>query len=199
MKKHNQISTRPGFTIIEVVLVLAIAGLIFLMVFLALPALQRNQRDTQRNDDIARLQTALMNYQTNNRGKIPDGTGFVEGHETKGEVDTGSKSWTKFYDNYLLVGEGTATDTFMDPDGEPYGLFIVDCEPEDSKCGDKAQRNETTFTAQSDGRAEDGAGHTILIVRKATCIGEESVPSTGSRNVAIVYKKEGGGTICLNN
>lgn len=35
----NQNSTKKGFTIIEVVLVLAVAGLIFLMVFLALPAL----------------------------------------------------------------------------------------------------------------------------------------------------------------
>ena len=34
-----------GFTIIEVVLVLAIAGLIFLMVFIALPQLQRSQRN----------------------------------------------------------------------------------------------------------------------------------------------------------
>ncbi|MBP6924997.1 type II secretion system protein [Candidatus Saccharibacteria bacterium] len=34
---NNQ--TKKGFTIIEVVLVLAIAGLIFLMVFIALPAL----------------------------------------------------------------------------------------------------------------------------------------------------------------
>ena len=41
-----------GFTIIEVVLVLAIAGLIFLMVFIARPALQRGQRDTQRRDDV---------------------------------------------------------------------------------------------------------------------------------------------------
>ena len=39
---------KNGFTIIEVVLVLAIAGLIFLMVFIALPALQRSQRDTQK-------------------------------------------------------------------------------------------------------------------------------------------------------
>ena len=36
---------KKGFTIIEVVLVLAIAGLIFLMVFVALPALQRGQRE----------------------------------------------------------------------------------------------------------------------------------------------------------
>ena len=52
----NQTTTKKGFTIIEVVLVLAIAGLIFLMVFLALPALQRSQRDTQRKNDISRLQ-----------------------------------------------------------------------------------------------------------------------------------------------
>lgn len=51
MKKHRL--NRSGFTIIEVVLVLAIAGLIFLMVFVALPALQRNQRDTQRKNDLA--------------------------------------------------------------------------------------------------------------------------------------------------
>ena len=41
------IRKQQGFTIIEVVLVLAIAGLIFLMVFIALPTLQRNQRDTR--------------------------------------------------------------------------------------------------------------------------------------------------------
>ena len=41
----QQIKDR-GFTIIEVVLVLAIAALIFLMVFIALPALQASQRDT---------------------------------------------------------------------------------------------------------------------------------------------------------
>ena len=47
-KERNRSSQAGGFTIIEVVLVLAIAGLIFLMVFVALPALQRSQRDTQR-------------------------------------------------------------------------------------------------------------------------------------------------------
>ena len=38
-KIKNTPQTNPAFTIIEVVLVLAIAGLIFLMVFIALPAL----------------------------------------------------------------------------------------------------------------------------------------------------------------
>ena len=62
--------TRKGFTIIEVVLVLAIAGIIFLMVFIALPTLQRNQRDTQRKNDLSRLKTALDSYKSNSRAKF---------------------------------------------------------------------------------------------------------------------------------
>jgi prepilin-type N-terminal cleavage/methylation domain-containing protein len=57
-----------GFTIIEVVLVLAIAGLIFLMVFIALPALQAGQRDTARKSDVANVAAAVSSYSSNNRG-----------------------------------------------------------------------------------------------------------------------------------
>ena len=60
-----------GFTIIEVVLVLAIAGLIFLMVFIALPALQSGQRDTARKTDVGSVATAVSNYTANNRGAFP--------------------------------------------------------------------------------------------------------------------------------
>lgn len=83
-----------GFTIIEVVLVLAIAGLIFLMVFIALPALQRNQRDTQRKNDVSRLQTAVVNYSNSNRGTLPS-------------------NWSTFATTYLTTGG----DTFLDPAG----------------------------------------------------------------------------------
>ena len=68
MKKE---ANKKGFTIIEVVLVLAIAGLIFLMVFVALPALQRSQRDTQRRQDYADLSSAIANFTTNNNGRLP--------------------------------------------------------------------------------------------------------------------------------
>ena len=70
MNSINKIN-KKGFTIIEVVLVLAIAGLIFLMVFLALPALQRSQRDTQRKNDASRLRAAVTDYTSNNRGNLP--------------------------------------------------------------------------------------------------------------------------------
>lgn len=69
----NVQTKKEGFTIIEVVLVLAIAGLIFLMVFIALPALQRNQRDTARKSDVSTVSSAVNSYTGNNRGKYPTG------------------------------------------------------------------------------------------------------------------------------
>jgi prepilin-type N-terminal cleavage/methylation domain-containing protein len=60
-----------GFTIIEVVLVLAIAGLIFLVVFLALPALQRSQRDTQRKSDLGKFMSQVTSFQSNSQGALP--------------------------------------------------------------------------------------------------------------------------------
>jgi prepilin-type N-terminal cleavage/methylation domain-containing protein len=61
---------QKGFTIIEVLIVLAIAGLILLIVFLAVPALQRNARDTSRKDDVSRILGAAQEVINNNGGQI---------------------------------------------------------------------------------------------------------------------------------
>lgn len=99
--KHKK---QSGFTIIEVVLVLAIAGLIFLMVFIALPALQRNQRDTQRKDDLGRVKVAVNNYMSSNRGNIP----------------TSAEALASFKSKYLAqAGE------YADPQGGDY-IFKYD-------------------------------------------------------------------------
>lgn len=60
-----------GFTIIEVLIVLAIAGLIMLIVFLAVPALQRTQRNTARKNDVSRVGGAVTEFYSNNSGKTP--------------------------------------------------------------------------------------------------------------------------------
>ena len=67
---NKLVKKEKGFTIIEVVLVLAIAGLIFMVVFLAVPGLQRSQRDTQRKQDLGRLVSTITSMQSNNRGNI---------------------------------------------------------------------------------------------------------------------------------
>lgn len=67
----KQQTNQQGFTIIEVMLVLAIAALIFLMVFVALPTLQRSQRDTARKSDVDTIAATVTQYTSNNRGKFP--------------------------------------------------------------------------------------------------------------------------------
>ena len=67
--KIKNLKLKQGFTIIEVVLVLAIAGLIFLAIFIALPALQRAQRDQARKNDVGLVADAIKRWQGNNRGR----------------------------------------------------------------------------------------------------------------------------------
>ena len=122
-KQHIQTNNRTvgGFTIIEVVLVLAIAGLIFLMVFLALPALQRSQRDTQRKDDLSRINTQITNYQSSNRGKIP-----TAGSGTGGIIGSGG-----FVQNYLKgSGSVASSNEYADPStGTGYSFTISTTNP----------------------------------------------------------------------
>lgn len=97
-----------GFTIIEVVLVLAIAGLIFLIVFLALPALQRSQRDTQRKNDLSRFMSQLTQYQSNKQGALPGTT---------------ATAWNTNFVSVYLTNNGQ---TFNDPStGNTYVLTVA--------------------------------------------------------------------------
>jgi prepilin-type N-terminal cleavage/methylation domain-containing protein len=64
--------THPkGFTLIEILIVLAIAGLVLLVVFLAVPALQRNARNATRKQDVAVVLAYVQEYITNNDGHLP--------------------------------------------------------------------------------------------------------------------------------
>ena len=169
MKKQNG-KSKKGFTIIEVVLVLAIAGLIFLMVFVALPALQRSQKDTQRRDDMARFSSQLTQYQSNNNGKIPS------------ENADSTTDWNSFITNYLRV----PGDEYKDPNGVDYTVSKV------VKCA-----NNSCDVAHDSKDYEEGK---IYVYTNATCDGEKAVyAKSGSRKVAFTYKLEGAGTYCGNN
>lgn len=166
----RQATNKNGFTIIEVVLVLAIAALIFLMVFIALPSLQRNQRDTQRKDDIGRTLTAVNNYQSNNRGKLP--------HQSSAG-GTSSEKWDDFKDKYLK----SAGDEFQDPsEGEDY-VF-------DYRTGADADEPPTW---------DDEPGQ-IFINADSTCGDDGEInDDQGTRKVALRMALEGGGVYCQSN
>ena len=115
----NKIKSNKGFTIIEVVLVLAIAGLIFLMVFVALPNLQRSQRDTQRRDDYSQFAANITSYMTNNSGKLPTES-------------------TKLPTNKYINSTG------LDPNGNPYAIFIKEASDGIDEIGDGVSGYSTT-------------------------------------------------------
>jgi len=70
--------SKKGFTIIEVVVVLAIAGLIFGVVFWALPNLQKSNRDSTRRTVAANILANLDQYAANTNGIYPpEGAAFT--------------------------------------------------------------------------------------------------------------------------
>ncbi len=74
MSKNQVKNNNKGFTIIEVLIVLAIAALILLVVFLAVPNLQRSQRNNGRQAEAARISTAVTTMIGNDQGSLP---GFI--------------------------------------------------------------------------------------------------------------------------
>ncbi len=95
MSKKNQ-SSKQGFTIIEVLIVLAIAGLILLIVFLAVPALQRNSRNTAYRNEANALMAAV-NEISGNQG----GSNLDAGTWTKGDAVPASSDAN--YDAYRVM------------------------------------------------------------------------------------------------
>ncbi len=190
-----------GFTIIEVVLVLAIAGLIFLMVFIALPNLQRSQRDTQRRSDLGKMSSAISQYQTNNNGRLP---GSTEGDGLAPEEDADVKKIS----DYVICSKTTPNpaacfvlnymnsvnaeyNEWVDPDGTSYGLVISDYSDD--------------FRLRTDEETGSEFTHYVHMVKKARCSRDPDMPegtlekSNNARDYAIVYKLEGNGTYCADN
>ena len=131
---------KKGFTIIEVVLVLAIAGLIFLMVFIALPALQRSQRNTRRRQDMARILSAVTEYVANNNTSPvhkatsswydKDGASLDEKFPIRYIEENLDESKTSSFDSGKIgrriytfgCQDGKSCDKFTDPDGSLYKI-----------------------------------------------------------------------------
>lgn len=67
---------QSGFTLIEVVLVLAIGALIILMAVLAFSGAQRSRKDTARTNLAGTIAASIEQYAANNDGNPPSGATF---------------------------------------------------------------------------------------------------------------------------
>lgn len=169
MKKGDNMK-KQGFTIIEVALVLGIAGLIFLMMMIALPALQRQQRDTKRKEDIDSLIANIKKYQTNNRGALP------------------TNDWNNFMGNYYKEG-------FEDPSsGESYNTTIAACGsvPVDASCTSIQSLLNSSFP-------NDFKMYVVTEAKCSDSEDTGALKTSNPRRVAVLYKLEGGGLYCANS
>lgn len=184
-------SNKKGFTIIEVVLVLAIAGLIFLMVFIALPALQRSQRNTQRKNDLSRFVTAVTSYQSNNGNKLP----------------SSDYEWNfKLRDRYITAGGDSSQ--FEDPDGEPYVFNTFSSGPSaggtnwtPTGISQDFTENIKEVTNYGDGSTHPITGHRIGVYKHSKCSVSEGMLdySAGKNDVALIMVLEGNSFACADN
>lgn len=155
-----------GFTIIEVLIVLAIAGLILLIVFLAVPALQRSSRNTNRKNDAAAVLASISEYGTNNAGALPTNISFASPTLTvcnvancSGGTDAESQAKLGYY-------SGTAAA----PTKGDVTIY-------------------TTYTAPP-----SPAIDTLIVEEASTCTSATAAATGSSRAVAVLYGVEASGT-----
>jgi prepilin-type N-terminal cleavage/methylation domain-containing protein len=77
LTKRIDMNSKKGFTLIEIVIVLAIAALIILIVLLAVGGAQRTRRDTTRTSNAGTLASALDAYASNTNGDYPGSASFL--------------------------------------------------------------------------------------------------------------------------
>ncbi len=185
-KKDN-----AGFTIIEVLIVLAIAGLILVVVLIAIPQLQRNQRNEQRRSVAARVTTEISNFAGNNNGDLPvaEANGSTGAPIIKewGAPDSGNDD---FFGRYLgCTGGADAADcttNINDPrTGDPVGQGADGS-------------NDLTSVILSDSVSVGTVAGSIGYRTGVVCDGEGTVAAS-NRNFVFQMRLEGGAIACFDN
>lgn len=110
----KKITNKQGFTLIEVVLVLAIGGLIFLLAFIAFQQVSTNRRDTQRRSDVARVVAELQNFKAD-KNSLP----------TADAAATDTAAFVNFLSSYMGA-------QFKDPNGAAYTELAGTADPNGS-------------------------------------------------------------------
>lgn len=165
MKNVYKQKREQGFTIIEVLIVLAIAALILLIVFLAVPALQRNSRNTSRRADVSNILAGLNEYVSNNNGALPTAFTGTTTLTWGGGVAGVTTAETKV--NYYTKGSGTAA-------------------------GD-VNLNTTTPAGGVDWSSNNNAAHDYIAVYEGgQCNGSTKVSQGGARALAALFVIESG-------
>jgi len=206
-----------GFTIIEVALVLAVAALIFLVVFLAVPALQRNQRDDARKRDVSNVVQAVVNAVANVNAQLAPGTAYDSVADCKTTAGcTGKEAATGnfkalFYDyldsmsgniDYITVANvptnAQTQATLINltggtaTSGNTKGADFMKTQCPNSVTAAAGTISSSTNCTENT-KTTSPAINRIVVYTGAKCIGNTGVEISSARSAAIVVQVENGG------
>ncbi|HLG91132.1 MAG TPA: prepilin-type N-terminal cleavage/methylation domain-containing protein, partial [Candidatus Saccharimonadales bacterium] len=104
-----------GFTIIETIIVLAIAGFIMLLVFYAVPTLRASSSNSARRNDAARLAAHINDFIITNSGSLP-----LEFGTAPGQLNITEERWA-----IVDPPQNSSINTFPTPDYGGLNTIIV--------------------------------------------------------------------------
>ena len=149
------------------------------MVLIALPALQRNQRDAQRKNDMSLFVDALQRYAANNKGRYPSVGGSGGGPVNSSNAPE-VYNFALRYLNWPGQGAPAGDKSFIDPSsGLGYVIMYMNHHPAN------IENSGTNF---------NGIGYSP----KARCIEPGNIyPVYDTNAIAVWIKLESGGTNCV--
>lgn len=160
---------RKGFTLIEVIMVLALAGLILTLVFLAVAQGNQYRRDNDRQAAAAKYLAATRQWISDNNGVIPDSTGTIIGTDGSVAYDSANGVMLK----YIMVNG----QTFTTPEGAPWKPLWQSGLP-----------SSVTGSGNLD---------KLYISADADCSGGGIIADASSRKIAVAVEEEGGQSYCI--
>jgi prepilin-type N-terminal cleavage/methylation domain-containing protein len=144
---------QTGFTIVETLIVLAIAGLILLIVFEAIPALTRSSRNNQRRQDVSAVLQAVSRYELNNSGNFPASVATLLQFTTLSYYTSA---------NVTLHGQGSPAQATVAAGNNINSVDIWDYEKCDTNNSGSASTQGTDYTSVvAIFAVEDGSGGAV--------------------------------------
>jgi prepilin-type N-terminal cleavage/methylation domain-containing protein len=130
-----------GFTIIEVMIVLSIAGLILGIFFLAVPAVQRSARNNSRKNDAVHIASLVRTYAANNEGSLPIGIAGIGC--ASGCMDVSGTQW------FIMDTPSNTQPAIHSPvspwPGDPFDLYVIEGYNCDSSNNTLSQGSSDSF------------------------------------------------------
>ena len=162
------------------------------------------KRDVLRRNDMARLDTSLVQYQTNHSGDLPGAaiwtatTDFTGSNACKDDNNA-----CVFIRDYMNSSKDK--NDFLDPSGKPYNLVITSnlAADADGTIGNAVFNENSKLSSHSKAYTINGKSpfgeHVIYVVPGSTCDGQNAKQSTSKRHFSILYKLEEGQTFCQSS